>query len=283
MKNEKIKDIIAGIFSIILIVIVFYIYFIEIFHGAFYFNFFEDNKTIIYNQKESNSCHINAVEPTIILRMDDIQAYSALTKPLVDDIIKRKIAVSLGVIPNNLEKDKLMVKYLLKIRKNPLIEIAQHGNYHNESDKNITKESLLEGYTKIQAVLGVVPVTYIPPYNEVSLESRETISDYFRVISGKEGILREGEKIAEIGQTTSTYYYTAQEVVPTKRIISKCKDSLEKTNICVINIHPQEYATNINNPAVLSKNKFNEFKHLLDELQKLNAKFSTFKDLVNCN
>ncbi|KKS22144.1 MAG: hypothetical protein UU80_C0013G0038 [candidate division WWE3 bacterium GW2011_GWA1_41_8] len=69
------------------------------------------------------------------------------------------------------------------------------------TDKSITNDSLIEGYGKIQKVLGVLPITYIPPYNEVSLESREIISNYFRIISGEQGIIKEGEKIAEIGYT----------------------------------------------------------------------------------
>ncbi len=280
--REKTKDVIAGVFSIFFIAIVFYLYFIQFFYGAFYFNFLNNDKTITYNQTESNSCRINAVEPTIILRMDDVRAYSKLTKPLVDEILNRNISVTLGVIPTDLEKDKNMIKYLRQIKTNPSIEIAQHGVYHNETDKNISEESLLEGYGKIQKVLGVLPVTYIPPYNQVSLSSREIISSYFKIISGKEGILREGEKIAEIGQTAYTYYYTTSEIVPTERIISKCKESLEKTNICVVNIHPQEYATNINNPIVLDKNRLEEFKKMLEELQNLGAKFSRFNDVVTC-
>ena len=281
--REKIKDVIAGIFSIFFIAVVFYLYFIQFFHGTFYFTFLDNDKTIIYNQTQSNSCHINAVEPTIILRMDDVRAYSKLTKPLVDEIMNRNISVTLGVIPKNLETDKDMIKYLIEIKANPNIEIAQHGNLHEESDKNISEESLLEGYGKIQNIISVVPVTYIPPYNEISKESKDIVGNYFRIISGTGGLIKEGEKIAEIGQTIATYYYTTNEVVPLERIISKCEESLNKTNICVINIHPQEYATNINNPVILDKNRFEEYKNLLDELENLNTKFSRFTDVIYCS
>ena len=47
-------------------------------------------------------------------------------------------------------------------------------------------------------------------------------------------------------------------------------------------MHPQEYATDINNPVDLSEEKFQEFKLMLDKLQELNVRFSTFKDLVAC-
>lgn len=280
--KEKIKDVIAGIVSIFFIAIVFYIYFIQFFQGASYFEFPNDDKTIIYNQRESNSCLINTAEPTIILRMDDVRAYSRLTKPLIDEIIKRNISVTLGVIPEDIEKDFGMISYLRGIKGNPKIEIAQHGNHHDESDHNITEASLLEGYAKIQKVLGVVPITYIPPNNKISAESKDIVSDYFGIISSGGNIIRGGGKMAEIDYTEATYLYNKNEPVPVKKIIDYCKQDLIKTNLCVITIHPQEYATNIDNPIMLSYDKFKEFKGLLDGLQELNANFSTFNDVVYC-
>ncbi len=255
--------------------------FIEV-HNSFSYNLFEDN-FVIYQEDEHSLCSINVTEPAIILRMDDVRAYSRLTRPLVDEIISRDLSVTLGVIPKNLEKDPKIINYLKEIKTSPFIEIAQHGNYHDESDKNINNESLIEGYEKIQRVLGVLPTTYIPPYNEISSESKGLVSNYFSMISGGQGIIIEEDNIIEIGQTVATYYYTVGEIVPTERVIAKCKESLEKNDVCVINIHPQEYAIDINNPLILDENKFKEFKHLLDELENLNVKFSRFTDVVSCS
>jgi len=251
--------------------------------GIRYFITTENERIITYNQTESNSCHINTVEPTIILRMDDVRAYSKLTAPLVNEILDRELSLTLGVIPKDLEKDYSMIRYLQEIKDSPYIEIAQHGNEHDEDDINITNESLLEGYGKIQRVLGVVPVTYIPPYNDISEESKEIISNYFRIISKDGEVVKEGEKVAEIGQTIATYDYTTNEIVHIEKIILKCKESLDKTNVCVVNIHPQEYAYDINDATILSKERFEEFKEMLDELQKLDAEFKRFTDVVICS
>ncbi len=261
-------------------------FFVVISISPFAIEYFMEHKNariLTYEQIDRDSCFINAIEPTIILRIDDVRAYSKLTKPLVDEILNRNISVTLGVIPRDLEKDNNMIKYLGQIKTNPYVEIAQHGGYHNKTDNNITNDSLMDGYGKIQKVLGVLPVTYIPPYNEVSLESREIISNYFRIISGEQGIIKEGEKIAEIGYTEETYYYDKNESVPIEIIINKCEESLKNTNLCIIAIHPQEYATNINNPVILDKNRFEKFKHLLDELENLSTKFSRFTDVVYCS
>ena len=251
--------------------------------GIRYFITTENERIITYNQTESNPCHINTVEPTIILRMDDVRAYSKLTAPLVNEILDRELSLTLGVIPKDLEKDYSMIRYLQEIKDSPYIEIAQHGNEHDEDDINITNESLLEGYGKIQRVLGVVPVTYIPPYNDISEESKEIISNYFRIISKDGEVVKEGEKVAEIGQTIATYDYTTNEIVHIEKIILKCKESLDKTNVCVVNIHPQEYAYDINDATILSKERFEEFKEMLDELQKLDAEFKRFTDVVICS
>lgn len=241
------------------------------------------NSFITYNQTKHHSCYINIEEPTIILRIDDIRAYSTLSPYLIDEIINRNLSASLGVIPKDLEKDRILQKYLLNIRENLNIEIAQHGTNHNESDINITEDVLLEGDIKIQELLRIKPVTYISPFNKISEKTRDIISKYFRVISGEEGILKEGEKIAEIGYTVETYDYSRNQTVPTEQIIEECKLSLDKTNLCVIKIHPQKYAVNINNPVDLSPKKLQEFKLMLDKLRELNAMFSTFKDIVTCS
>lgn len=176
-----------------------------------------------------------------------------------------------------------MISYLNSIKNNPNVEIAQHGNEHSESDIEINEENLLKGYKTIQKLLNVNPVTYIPPYNRVTSEARNLISKYFRIISSREGVIKEGENTAEIGYTESTYWYNKNEPVLIKTIINKCNESLKNTNLCVINIHPQEYAISISNPKTFSFEKFEEFKRILDELQKLNAKFLNFNELVRCS
>ncbi len=250
--------------------------------GSVYYNNYNYTKAnlsyeISYNQTSHNSCHINVIESTIILRMDDVRAYSKLTQPLVNEILDRNLSATLGVIPRDLEKDRAIINYLLKVRENPNIEIAQHGTHHDDSDKNITEDVLLEGNAKIQKLLGIKPITYIPPHNDISQEAKKIVSNYFRIISGEQGIFKEGENIAEIGYITGTYKYNNNE------IINECKFSLDRINVCVVMIHPQEYAEDINNPITLSQTRFEEFKHLLDELQKLNATFKNFHDIVTCS
>jgi hypothetical protein len=287
MIREKRKDVIAGIFSLFFILIVFSLYFINLFSNNFYYESLFRNKeiknydlTLNSLDKINNSYSLNMPkEPTIILRIDDVRAYSTTSKPLIDEIIRRNMSATLGVIPRDLEKDKKIPDYLIEIKENSLIEIAQHGANHNESDINISEETLLEGNKKIQEIIGIKPITYIPPYNNISEESKEMIGDYFSLLSGDQDILK-NDKIPEIGYTVSTYSYTTQQIVSNKEIISKCKQSLEKNNLCVVMIHPQEYSSDPNNPKEISPERFNDFKEMLDGLEKLESNFGTFKDLL---
>ena len=230
----------------------------------------------------TNSTTCDSSERKIILRMDDVRAYSIPTPYLVDEVLSRDLSITLGVIPNNLEKDQKMQEYLLKIRKNQNIEIAQHGNYHDASDRSISEENLLDGNKKIQEVLKVIPVTYIPPYNKIEDNAVLTVSKYFKIISSKPGVLKRENGLLEVGGDVETYRYDTKKYVLTNEIVSQCKDSLDKTNLCVIIIHPQEYSTDINNPTDISQERLQEFNNMLDELEKLNAEFETFNEFSQC-
>jgi peptidoglycan/xylan/chitin deacetylase (PgdA/CDA1 family) len=279
--KERTKDIYAGIFSIIFIGAIFYLYLVNLFGGPT----FKINSDEIrgYAASEHESCHIMASEPRIILRMDDVRAYSVPAPYLIDEILSRNLTAVLGIIPYDLERDKDMRKYLISLVENPNIEIAQHGTNHDPSDANITKDSLLKGNLKLQKILGVKPVTYIPPYNRVSPASKELISEYFDILSGEDQILKEGEQMAEVGYSVSTYLYDKHTKVSINEIIDKCESDLERTNICLITIHPQEYATDIHNPGDISEEKLKEFKVMLDQLEELNVKFANLKDIVVCD
>lgn len=260
--REKVKDVIAGIFSIVFIGIVFYLYFMQIFS----IHKINTEEFIVYNQTEHHSCVVTLTEPTIILRLDDVRAYSNISQKVIDTFLSKNLSVTLGVIPKDLEKDRTIVNYLISIKNNSLVEIAQHGFYHNKSDINITKEEAILGHSKIQKVLGVFPVTYIPPYNKVSNVSNLMI---FKIISGSDDNLIEGN-IVEIGQTIGVYDYQENYTIPIETIIDQCKKAIFQKNVCVITFHPQEF------------NDLIKLNQVLDEIAKINASFKNFKDIVYC-
>ena len=235
-----------------------------------------------YNLNKHNSCYISISEPTILLRLDDVRAYSIPSPYVIDETLKNNISITLGVIPKNLDKDERMVYYLRKVKNNSLIEIAQHGFSHKESDNNMTLEDINNGNIIIQKTLGVFPVTYIPPFNEILNSTRHLLESRFLLISSGQNVIKEG-KVAELGQTTETYNYEGGVEISEKDILSKCYDNLNRYNFCVIAIHPQEFTTYFPEPNNdINLNKLEEYGLFLNNLKQLNATFKTFKDVVEC-
>jgi len=229
---------------------------------------------MIYNYTEHHSCHITITEPTVILRMDDVRVYSTPVESLIDEVLDNNISIVLGVIPRDLEQDKQIVSYLNKIKKDPRVEIAQHGDNHDRSDFFISEENLIKGNTKIQELIGVVPISYIPPFNEIDQKSLGYIEQHFKVISMKNGVIKEG-RIAEISETIGSFYYGNNSDVSNGKVFLDCADSLSKYNLCVVTIHPQEW-------GLTKLENFEDFRDLLFKLKQLNTTFSTFNKVVYC-
>lgn len=227
---------------------------------------------VSYTTVEHHSCYITVTEPTIILRLDDVRAYSLPTPFIINEVLKRNLSITLGVIPKDLDKDAKMISYLSSLKNIPKIEIAQHGFFHNETDINITSEEMLKGNEIIQRYLGIKPISYIPPNNLISENSVDDISPYFSIITGEHDTFKEG-KIARIGWNTETYDYFNNRSVSIITVVEQCKKAIEKTNLCVVAIHPQEYET---------VEKKQEFINLINNLTQLNTVFVNLKDVVFC-
>jgi hypothetical protein len=228
------------------------------------------HNVINYKQIERHSCHIMIEEPTILFRLDDVRGYSKPTPEIVNKFIKENISITLGVIPVGLDSE--LKRYLISIKSNPLIEIAQHGYKHNVSESDISVNNLIEGRLILQRDLGVLPITYIPPLNNISENAYYRLSSYFKVISGGQNNLKSGD-IAEIGQTIGTYDYEKNYSFSNTEIVETCRQNLAKFNFCVVTLHPQEFK---------SQEDYVLLDDLLWQLNKLNTEYKTFAQATYC-
>ena len=236
----------------------------------------------IYQNPTHNSCYVSIPQPSIILRLDDVRAFSVPAESVIEEFRKNNVSLTIGVIPRELETDPNLIAYLKSIKNDSRIEIAQHGVYHNESDINLTEADLLYGLSKIETLLKVKPVTYTQPFDdEPSAATKKILAEYYKGTSGTWGVLKEGE-IAELGHTISNYNIIQDPQKNILNIVSACKDNIERQNYCVVLLHPQEFATDINNPVNVSDEKIAELDKLIVQLKQLNATFVTFKDVVDC-
>ncbi len=257
--------------------------------GAYYtknMNKITGNSPKIYHSQDSE-CVLDIKESVIIIRLDDVRAYSVPSQEVIDLTLSKNIPIVLGVIPNKLTKDRHMSNYLRSLGKNPLVEMAQHGLYHNSTDINISEEKLLEGKEIIISTTNVVPVTYVPPFNQLNPDSFNYILNNFKILSSEE-ISNDANKdkyaqIIEIDKTVSTYNFQENREESNEYLLEICKKVLEEKKLCVLEFHPQEFSTVPSNAIDVNAEKLKTYGELLDSLKQLNVSFSTFKDLVECN
>ena len=130
--------------------------------------------------------------------------------------------------------------------------------------------------------LGYEPVTFIPPWNLASKETKDAlIKEGFRIYSGVRDEF-EKTKLLTIGFTSATATFYPHTLVTLEKIKKECLESLERRNYCVIMIHPQDYLEEgwgeIDNPAIDLK-KYKQFTSVVNFLLEQNLTFTTFREL----
>ncbi|MFH1506285.1 MAG: DUF2334 domain-containing protein [archaeon] len=224
-----------------------------------------------------NNCKVEYHETSqrnIVLRIDDIQAHvwSDIQMRMIQDALTRDKTVSLSVIPIGLHKDKEIVKFLREHRCE--LEIGLHG--YDNSFEEFVDLSYEDADKKIKKGLGELHkiekevITFIPPNNFLSDGTREALeANGFKAISA-------GHGESEFDFTQSTFDWTTREFVDHKKVLSDCKETLDKGETCIIMIHPQDYVTE----GGLDIYKYSNYLALLNSLDKLDATVVTFRDLV---
>ena len=114
---------------------------------------------------------------TLIVRSDDAEAFFGLDllRTVTDTVISYGVPHTLGVIPSHpsgelLSDDPDMVAYLNSIKGTTGVELALHGWQHSASEfAGLTltqaQAKITSGLAELQSTLGIVPKTFIPPYN----------------------------------------------------------------------------------------------------------------------
>jgi peptidoglycan/xylan/chitin deacetylase (PgdA/CDA1 family) len=217
---------------------------------------------------------------TIILRMDDVQAfaYADISKMIIDDVIKRQMKITLGVIPKNFSKDIIMSKYLEKNICN--LELALHGWDHSYSaeegvyefemiDAQDAKAKLEAGKEILEKISGKNTMTFIPPGNKISPELKKLLElEGIKYISGEyeSGIY---------GMDATTFDFVEYKLVENELVLKNCDERFKKNMFCVVVLHPQDYLTD----DKIDMEKYGQFLDLLDEFKKRGARALTFSDL----
>lgn len=243
----------------------------------------DDSPNVSLYTKLFNNCEAfeqTMKENKIILRIDDIQAFAwaDIQEQMIIDSIDRGIPLVLGVIPIWIEEDKKIYNYINKNNCN--LEIAQHGWDHSgdvligsSEFSGLTRteayERIMRGKPMLEKLAGKEVITFIPPSNSFSQGTGLALRDAgFKIISAEGG--------GKYDFTASTYNSEKGALNPVEEVLLYCKEGLEKNNLCVIMLHPQDYASK----GVLDKEKYGMFLVLLDKLIELDAMFIKMSDLA---
>lgn len=253
----------------------------------FFFNVFKTLTTYFpsLDEKISNSitkplsCPSREIDQTkkkIILRIDDFQAYAwtDISLKMLAETKQRNIPSVLGVIPLYLDEDKKSSELLKDNLCN--VEIALHGWDHSSNPPefsqlnfNQASEKIKKGVAVLQNVVQQSPTSFIPPENVISDEAEKAVFSYgFKVLSTNEGKM--------LDAATGTFDYVNKSFVSAEKIINDCKSVLSSKDICVVMLHPQDYATN----GKYDDEKFSQFVMLLEAIEKNNWQATTFADYL---
>jgi hypothetical protein len=225
--------------------------------------------------------------PTIILRLDDIQAKTGanIAMNMTAQALGRNMSIVLGVIPIRLETDASIVAFLSGLRNDTRVEIALHGLKHTSGEfGNLSEAQAYElisaGKETLSKQIGIIPVTFIPPNNILSNGTLTALEDsgFERFSSDEDSLdLIDGKLLSTGFNIRPPQDLTLEEQVDYNMdfAVNRCMMKLRQDNLCVVMLHPQDFGTQWKvNSSLISQYSF-----LLDRLQSLNATFSTFAQL----
>lgn len=246
------------------------------------------NESIINYNSNNNDTAYNYSFPTervFIIKLDDIQGYAwnDMFINMTEEILKRNLSVTLSVIPLSLQNDKKAIDFLITETSNSHVEIAMHGTTHSDNEYEHTNESetfklATTGLNEIERVLKVRPITFIPPANKYNgSETTKALSKLgFIFIGSTHDNFGFDNYMNYIGWTEAATDVN-DNLTSIKQITEDCNESLDKRNVCVVTIHPQDY---VDKNDILDNTKYNKFIYLLDSLKLVNATSITYKDLM---
>ena len=285
MRKEKLYKKIAIAFVLLLVI-------------SFFLFIFNANQEYIFDQManitqgsitkysleevQTYSCIVEKPsERTIVLRIDDITPWNDLNlmRQMTDEIINRGYGVALGVIPNGIEKNRDIVRWVQKINENPNIELSLHGYKHEPNEFGTLNyqnaRTKIELGTEIMAkYFGEVPINFIPPYNVESEGTIKALKDLnFKTFSGNHQEYYLSGDFAKAGYTATTYEYSQDKFVFADEALKKCETSINKNGVCVMMFHPQDFTTK----GKIDEDKYAEYIKVLDGLKNLNADVMNFR------
>ncbi len=208
----------------------------------------EENET-------SSNCPADCRQRTIIVRSNDLAAWWSTNSAIyVTDYIRSMgVPQTLAVIPTvsewkyELGSDRMLTDYLISIRDDPNVEIAQHGMYHTYMEfEGLSQEEaetkLLEGKNMFKNTIYVDPVTFVPPYFGYDMNALNASKNqgflYFsagwNAITNGHAFRQYPEGLENIPATTDFYDWGADRFYTPQEIETSCENAMDTFGTCTL-------------------------------------------------
>jgi len=223
-----------------------------------------------------------AKEKTVVMRVDDIQAFawSDTTRLMITDAEERNVPLVLGVIPKRLMQDEPLVHFLRE--RHCRHEIAIHGFDHLPHGQNDelaefqtldyaeAKHRLEHGLQGLAVVTNEPITTWVPPRNTHSTGTTVALTEL--------GVTRWSTKGEDRWDyDADTYHYNTDAKHPADPVIRECEITFATSDVCIVMLHPQDFT---NADGSYNEEKYSKlYIDLLDRLRDRGYGFGTFADV----
>lgn len=233
---------------------------------------FSDSSRPEVANKADSACEVRFEKGVnaVILRLDDVQAYhlTDVSLRMMRDALSRNLPIVAGVIAKGVSGDQELTGFLRDNR--CLVEVAVHGLDHQPVmlegvergefaflNERETRERLQQALAELGSATQKQPVTFIPPYNEISADSQNALAALgLPIVSG----LGSGTYDFDSG----TWDFAEARFVSVAEVVGNCLVRFANNDsLCVVMLHPQDY---INTDGTVDESRYAEYIKLLNEL-----------------
>jgi peptidoglycan/xylan/chitin deacetylase (PgdA/CDA1 family) len=121
----------------------------------------------------------------VAFRLDDVQDrfLNVVQMAVIKEFEDKNASLTIGIIGHSFGHDPKLVNYIKNMvsKSNPILEIASHSWSHPDMtnlDRDAQFQQINETSVELKQILGVLPKTFIPPYNHFNNDTLSVLKAY---------------------------------------------------------------------------------------------------------
>jgi peptidoglycan/xylan/chitin deacetylase (PgdA/CDA1 family) len=230
------------------------------------------------------SCHC------VSFRLDDIQDYydhdgqMAVIKLFHD----RNETLTVGIIGNALGQDRELVNFLQQHRNS--LEFANHGWLHEDFSalsRNDQSRLINQTNSKVVALFGTKPVTFIPPFNRINDDTANAVDENGMVVisadmKGDHPAIDTFNNIYHLPVNANVSDYDEEKAYwksfENGVVLADINKGIAKDGYAIIMLHPRDF---VDSDYKVDPVKINQLQELITSLDSRGLRIVTVSELAN--